>query len=53
MMRIEDRMYHMTGSLGAGMLTVGILTLVSGLILGILGIVGGGRLLKAHKDLLG
>ncbi len=51
-MRMEDRMYHVTGRIGASALVVGILTLVCGLVLGILGIVNGGRLLKEHRDLM-
>ncbi len=51
-LRLEDRLYHMTGKLGAGMLVIGILTLVGGLVLGTISIVNGGILLKAHSDLL-
>ena len=51
-MRMEDRLYHMTGRLGGGMLAIGILTLVGGIVLGVIGIINGGILLKAHSDLL-
>lgn len=51
-MRTEDRIYHLMGRVGAAALVVGILTLTVGTVLGILGIVNGGRLLRSRSEII-
>lgn len=51
-MRTEDHIYHIMGRVGAAALVVGILSLITGLVFGILGIVNGGRLLSARGKIL-
>jgi len=50
-MKIEERTYHIMGRVGAAALVVGILTLIAGLVLGIIGIVNGGRLLRTRREI--
>lgn len=52
MMRVEERIHRLMCQTGACSLVLGILTLVGGLVIGILGIVNGGRLLRHHSDIL-
>ncbi len=51
-MRVEERIHRLMCQTGACSLVLGILTLVGGLVIGILGIVNGGRLLRHHSDIL-
>jgi hypothetical protein len=51
-MRVEDKIHRLMCQTGACSLVLGILTLVAGLVFGILGIVNGSRLLKHNSDML-
>ena len=51
-MRIEDKMSKLMCQTGACSLVLGILSVIGGLVLGIIGIVNGARLLRHHSDLM-
>ena len=51
-MRIEDKISKLMCQTGACSLALGILSVISGLVLGIIGIVNGARLLRHHSDLM-
>ncbi|MGN0203821.1 MAG: hypothetical protein ACI4BB_04730 [Coprococcus sp.] len=51
-MRIEEKMSRLMCQTGACSLVLGILSLIAGLVLGIIGIVNGSRLLKHHSDMI-
>lgn len=49
---MNEKAYRTMKSVGAGNLVLGILLVVTGLVSGILMIVGGARLLKSKSDLI-
>ena len=51
-MRIEDKISKLMCQTGACSLVLGILSVIGGLVLGIVGIVNGARLLRHHSDLM-
>ena len=51
-MRIEDKLSKLMCQTGACSLVLGILSVIGGLVLGIIGIVNGARLLRHHSDLM-
>ena len=51
-MRIEDKISKLMCQTGACSLVLGILSVIGGLVLGIIGIVNGARLLRHHSDLM-
>lgn len=51
-MRMEDRLSRLMCQTGACSLVLGILSVIAGLVLGIIGIVNGSRLLKHHSDMM-
>lgn len=51
-MRMEDRVSRLMCQTGACSLVLGILSVIAGLVLGIIGIVNGSRLLKHHSDMM-
>ncbi|HIT89476.1 MAG TPA: hypothetical protein IAC41_03535 [Candidatus Merdenecus merdavium] len=48
---MNERVYKTMESVGAGCIVVGILAIVSGITLGVISIVSGGRLLKRKSDI--
>ena len=51
-MRIEDKISKLMCQTGACSLVLGILSVIGGLVLGIIGIVNGARLVRHHYDLM-
>ena len=47
-----EKLYKTTGTVGAGNIALGIIMIVTGVVAGILTIVGGGRLLVGRKKIM-
>ena len=47
-----EKLYKTLGVVGAGSIALGIITLVTGVVTGILMIINGGRLLKGKSDMM-
>lgn len=48
---MEEKAFKSMGLIGAGSIAIGIVVLVTGIVTGILGIIGGARLLRNRKEL--
>lgn len=49
---MEEKIYKLCKGAGASAITLGILTIVAGLTIGILGIISGGKLLNGKSKIL-